>query len=300
MVFVQLCLPQPFSGQSETNAGEEEDVAADNSEGSDDGRSHEDQVTSNRTMPSGIPRLRNGGLDICFLNAAFVAFLKIDPVKIHEETAGEGSDTTLVKAIKAVLSSSSDDGTTLVDVRRALHQHFPSSYEEKSGGGFAVTALLDLIRAVHRETGKNDRLKCSMLITDQQDNPAIHCDGEPRSFCRRESKTTLQLPVPPDDDDEGPASLQWCIDSARELNSKSTETIECGTCGINFTATANSEFEVMPEVFLIEFIGAPRSIEDVEAAIRWGDVTYRVVAMIHHGANHYWTSLREGTGTRIV
>ena len=98
MVFVQLCLPQPFSGQSETNAGEEEDVAADNSEGSDNGRSHEDQVTSNRTMPSGIPRLRNGGLDICFLNAAFVAFLKIDPVKIHEETAGEGSDTTLVKA----------------------------------------------------------------------------------------------------------------------------------------------------------------------------------------------------------
>lgn len=298
MVLVQLCLP--FSGQRETDAGVEKDKPVQDTEGSDNERSHEDQGTSNRTMLSGVPRLRNGGLDICFLNAAFVAFLKIYPAEVLEETVGERSDAPLVKAIQTVLSSSNDDGTTLVDVRRALHQYFPSSYEEKSGGGFAVTALLDLIKAVNRETGKNDRLKCSMVITEKQDNPAIHCDGEPRTFCRRESRTTLNLSVTPEDDDEGPTSLQWHIDCVIENMKEGSETIECGTCGINFVAAAVSEYEVMPEVFLIEFNGAPRSIEDVEAAIRWGDVTYRVVAMIHHGDNHYWTSLREGTGTRSV
>ena len=159
-----------------------------------------------------------------------------------------------------------------------------------------MTALLDLIRAVHRETGKNDRLECSTVITEKQDVPAIHCDGEPRSFCRRESRTTMNLLVRSDDDDEGPANLQWCIDSNREDMAQSTETIECGTCGINFTAAAVCEVEMMPEVFMIEFDGAPRSVEDVEAAIRWGDVKYRVVALIHHGVNHYWASLREGTG----
>ena len=57
---------------------------------------------------------------------------------------------------------------------------------------------------------------------------------------------------------------------------------------------------VMPEVFLIELVGGTRSIQNVETAICWGGLTYRIVAMIHHGNNHYWVSVREGKGSKIT
>ena len=295
MVMVQLCLSQPFSG---TSGREAEDVVADqNAEGEDDERrDNAGQSTGKNNSPSRIPKLRNGDLNICFLNAAFVAFLKIFPDAIQLQTTEERSEVQLIKAMKTVLSSSPDDGTTLVDVRRVLHHYNPSSYEDKPDGGFAVSTLEDLLKAFSRETGKN-RTKCSMVITEKQDDPSFHCEGEPRSFCRRVPVTTLNLSVTPADDDEGPSDLQWYIDCYRENMAQSTETIECGTCGINFDAAAVSQYEVMPEVFLVEFNGAPRSILDVEAAIRWGDLTYRIVAMIHHGNNHYWVSVREGKGS---
>ena len=294
VVAVQLCSPQPFSGPSGTVAADKPDQNAE--DGDDDQRG---QGTGNNNSPSRIPKLRNGDLNLCFLNAAFVAFLKIYPDAIHLQTLRERSDTQLIKAIKTVLSTSPDDGTTLVEVRRVLHHYNPSSYEDKPDGGFAVSALLDLLKAVSRETGKN-RLKCLMVITENQDDPPVHCDGEPRSFCRKVPIATLNLSVTPDDNDEGPSDLQWYIDCRREDMAQDTETIECGTCGINFVAAAMSEYEVLPEVFLIEFNGAPRSIENVEAAIRFGDLTYRIVAMIHHGNDHYWVSVREGTGSKVL
>ena len=296
VVAVQLCLPQPSSGPSGRVAADKPDQNAE--VGDDEQLDRAGQGTGSNNSPSRIPKLRNGDLNICFLNAAFVAFLKIYPDAVHLKTEGERSRAQLIKAIETVFSSSRDGGTTLVDVRRVLHHYKPSpSYEDKPDGGFAVSALLDLLKGVSRETGRNDRLKCSMVITEKEDNPPTHC-GEPRSFCRRVPVDTLNLPAIHADDNEGPTDMQWCIDWIREGMAQITETIECGICGINFVAAAVSEYEVMPEVFLIEFNSGPRSIKDVEAAIRWGNVTYKIVAMIHHGNNHYWVSVREGRGSR--
>ena len=66
-VAVQLCLSEPFSGPSETVAADTPDQ---NAEEEDDGQlDHEEQGTSNKSSPLRIPKLRNGDLNICFLNA---------------------------------------------------------------------------------------------------------------------------------------------------------------------------------------------------------------------------------------
>ena len=241
------------------------------------------------------PRLINGELKICALNSSFLVFLRAHP-NIHSvlRTARRpGCEDTLVYQIQKVLICQDKQGTNLLGVKRVLSKYHPETiaYQPGEQGGDVLESFPHLVQNFLRETqDRLDRWRHSRTVTEEKGFPDACC-GQNLTLSRTEDASFVCIPV--QNTAEGVCSIQRLIDKWERNEAKKVRETTCHTCSERKAIQALSMPQQMPQLFTVSFAPHASTVRDVTSKISWGGCTYRVIAVIHHGDDHFWVSVMD-------
>ena len=241
------------------------------------------------------PRLTNGELKICALNSSFLMFLRAYPniQSVLRRDRMPGYEDSLAYQIQKVLSSQDKHGTNLLGVKGVLSKFHPDTvaYQMGERGGDVLESFPHLVGGFIQETGDGrDRWKHSRMVTEEKGFPDTCCGQNLTLSCTKEVNPVF---IAAQNTAEGVLSVQGVIDRWERKEAQKVREATCPTCAEKKAIQAMSVPHHMPKLFTVSFAPHACTVMDLTSQISWGGSTYRVTAIIHHGDDHFWSSLMD-------
>ena len=260
-----------------------------------DGHARRDIAVDIFPIDLATPRLVNGELKICALNSSFLTFVRAVPniQSVLRRYGMPGQEDSLAYQIQRVLSSQDKDGTNLLGVKSVLSKFHPETvaYQLGEQGGDALESFQHLLEGFIKETGeRGDLWRHLRMVTEEKGFPDTCCGQNlTLSFMKENSFVFLAA----QNTTEGVLSVQEVIDRWERKEVRKVREATCPTCSEKKAIQAVSLPQDMPKLFTVSFAPHASTVRDVTSMISWGSSTYRVIAIIHHGNDHFWASLMD-------
>ena len=226
-----------------------------------------------------FPKLTNGGLKICSLNAGFGVLLRSFPDIRQNLQPGK----PLSREVELVLDA--EEKTSLVGVKKALHEYYSEpDYWEESKGGIAAEVVRHLIEALGDECGQQFRFN---HIVSEELGFLSQCP-----VCRSNYEEVTSL-----DPSQRFTSVQVNGEERKKVVLQD-ELSEKGWATCQKCCTKNGVIP-SPKRVLFEFLGGGAlSLQGIEEDVNLGESTYQATVIVHFDPeeDHFWISVKDETG----
>ena len=227
-----------------------------------------------------FPKLRNGDLKICSLNASLGVVLKVVP-QIRQKL---NFSKPLSREVGMVLDAG--EPTSLIGVKKALLEYEPiCDYVEGSQGGIAAEAAKHIIEGLGQEYG--EQVSFDHILSEELGflNKCVGCGYI------LEEVTRIQ-----------PSQRFTCVQVNGQVREKVVLQDELSKDGWAACLNCCQEKNETPssKKVLLEFLGgAATSLQGIEDNVHLGESTYEATVIVHFDEeeNHFWTSMKDWKGS---
>ena len=240
------------------------------------------------------PRLVNGPLKICALNASFLVFLRHYPDILATIRRRRVPVDSLAHQIQKVINSRDMNGTDLLGVKNVLFKNHPGTvaYQPGETGGYAVESIEHLLVDFVKEVGGDNRWQHHRTLVEERGYPATCCN---QNLQYEQSVTINGIFMIQRDTAAGQAcSIQRSVDWWENKKQKKVREATCPTCSTSQAIQVVSTPTHMPSLFTLQFNPNAVTVTDVDGEISWGGASYTAIGVIHHDGDHFYASLRDG------